>query len=136
MLALGNTIKDRLATVPALTGWAVRKASPSVDRRPLPSAEVRFGEAQSVPTRNTAAQLSPQWFVTLSVKAGDDAEEMLDAAITGVVKHLHNWKPGQVGGRGWEPLRLTGVVLADFPPDGVVAFEVMFSTSALYDGQD
>lgn len=135
MLALGNTIKDRLATVPALTGWFVRKGTANVDRKPLPSADVRFGDAQSIPTRNTAAQLSPQWVITLSIKASDDAEEMLDAAIAGVIKHLHNWAPGQVGGRGWEPLRVTGVVAADFPPDGVLAFELSFASQALYDGQ-
>lgn len=135
MLALGNPIKDRLAALPALTGWTVRKGSPTVDRKPLPCADVHFVEALSSPTRNTAAQIVPQWGVTLAVKAGDDAEEMLDAAIAAVIKALHNWKPGQVGGRGWEPLRATGVT-SDFPPDGVLAFELTFSTQALYEGQD
>lgn len=135
MLALGNPITARLAALPALTGWAVRKGSPAVDRKPLPCVDVHFTRADSAPTRNTAAQIGPLWGVTLAVAQGDDAEEMLDAAFEAVIKALHNWAPGKVGGRGWEPLRCVGVQ-SDHPPDGVLAFELFFSTQALYEGQD
>lgn len=135
MLALGNPITARLAALPALTGWTVRKGSPTVDRKPLPCADVHFVEALTAQSPKTAAQIAPQWGVTLAVRAGDDAEEMLDAALAAVIKALHNWMPGQVGGRKWEPLRCTGVA-SDLPPDGVLAFEVFFTTQGLYEGQD
>lgn len=136
MLSLGSVIKSRLQALPALDGWPVSTGTENVDRRVVPLADVRCVAAQSLPSRNTAAQLAPQWVITLAVKAGAGAEAQLDAALVAVIGSLHNWQPGLVSGLGWGPLRSGGAVEAAMPPEGVVAYELSFSTEALFPGQD
>ena len=135
MLALGNPIKTRLQALPQLTGWQVRLCTELTDRRQVPAADVRMVGASMPSNRSTAATVAPQWVVTLIVRRSDTAADELDAAFTAVIASLHNWLPGQHGGRGWEPLRAVGSAEAPFSDEGVAAFEINFSTQALYAGQ-
>ena len=44
--------------------------------------------------------------------------------------------PGQQQGRGWEPLALTRISEPMLATEGLVGYELAFSTTALYRGQD
>jgi hypothetical protein len=136
MLALTNPIKTRLAALPALTGWAVRMGSEGADRRLVPAADVRCNGAVVADSRTSAVMVAPEWTVTLVVKRGDAAAGQIDAAFAAVVDSLHNWMPGQHGGRGWEPLKLTRVTEPLFDDAGLVGCELVFSTGARYMGQN
>lgn len=136
MLALTNPIKTRLAALPALTGWAVRTGSEEVDRRPVPAVDVRCVAAGVPDSRTSAVMVAPEWTVTIVVKRGDAAADQVDAAFAAVVGSLHNWMPGQQGGRGWEPLRLGRVTEPLFDNAGLVGCELVFTTGAKYMGQN
>lgn len=136
MLALTAPLKARLAALPALTGWAVRTGSEQVDRRLVPAVDVRCGGAGVVDSRTGAAMVAPEWMVTLIVKRGDGAADQIEAAFAAVVGSLHNWRPGQLGGRGWEPLSLARVTEPLFDDAGVVGCELLFTTGARYMGQN
>lgn len=135
MLALEPLLKTRLQSLPALTGWAVRTGTESADRRLVPAADVRCTGAQVPDSKTGAVMVSPEWTVTLVVRRSDDAAAQLDAAFAGVIASLHNWAPGQHGGRGWEPLRLGRVSEPNFADEGLAGYELLFSTAGSYMGQ-
>jgi hypothetical protein len=60
----------------------------------------------------------------------------LDVAFAATFASLHNWAPGQHGGRGWEALRTVRVQEPAFADEGVVGYEITFSTAARYIGAD
>lgn len=136
MLAISTPVKARLQALPALTGWAVRLGHEEADRRLLPAVDVRCsGAAVTTRSSSTATQLSPEWQITLVVKRGDEAAEQIDAALQAVIGSLHNWQPGQQGGRGWERLVLTRITEPVFDQSGVAGYELGFTTAATYHGQ-
>lgn len=134
MLALANPIKARLAALPQLTGWAVRSSTESTERRTLPAVDVRCTGANVADRKQGAALVAPEWTVLLMMRRAPDAADMLDAAFAAVFASLHNWMPGQVGGRGWEPLQLARVQEPVFADTGDVGYEMVFSTAARYIG--
>jgi hypothetical protein len=135
MLALSTAIKSRLQALPALAGWAVRLGHEAGERKTVPAVDVRCSGADVTSSRSTAAQLAPVWQVTLVVRRSDEAAEQIDAALSGVIASLHNWQPGQVGGRGWERLTLTRVTEPVFADEGFAGYELGFTTAATYPGQ-
>lgn len=135
MLSLEPVIKNRLKGLSALAGWRVSGACDEVNRALMPAADVRMGGAAAGDVRRTAAQLQPSWTVSLAVRRGEDVAEQLGAALSAVIEALHNWPPGQVGGRQWTPLQLVAVSEANFSTAGLVGYEVVFSTAAMFEGQ-
>lgn len=135
MLALEPLLKARLQTLSALTGWQVRTGTELCDRRTVPAADVRCTGAAVADSKAGRATVLPDWTVVLVVRRSDVAAEQIDAAFAAVVESLHNWMPGQQGGRGWEPLRLGRVSEPLFNDEGLAGYELTFSTSAVYRGQ-
>ena len=136
MLALTDPIKTRLAALPALDGWAVRTGTELFDRRTAPVADVRCSGAVVADSRTSAVMVAPEWAIALVVKRGDAAAGQIDVAFAAVVDSQSNWKPGQHGGRGWEPLKLARVTEPLFDDAGLVGCELVFSTCARYMGQN
>lgn len=136
MLALLAPIKARLQPLPALTGWALHTVAEEVDRRVVPRAAIGFGGARVAGARTTAAHVEPSMAVTLVVRRGATAAASLDAAMAAVIAELHNWLPGERGGRRWEPLRLVQITEPDFETEeGLVGLTLVLNTQALYHGQ-
>ena len=135
ILALANPLKARLAALPALAGWQVRLRTDSADRSELPAADLGCIGAGIADSKTGAAMVAPEWSVVLMARRGESAADALDAAFAAVFESLHNWMPGQHGGRGWEPLRLVRVQEPIFTDVGVVGYELTFSTAARYMGQ-
>lgn len=136
MLALTAPIKARLQALPQLTGWDVRTGTEPADRSRMPAVDVRCNGAGVADSRTGAAMVAPEWTVTLVVRRSATAADELDAAFAAVFESLHNWAPGQHGGRGWEPLRLQRVTEPAFAEEGLVGCELTFATGAAYKGQD
>lgn len=135
MLAIEPPLKARLQALPQLTGWAVRMGTEHADRRVVPAVDVRCAGA-SVPDRKAGAvMVAPEWQITLVLRRGVDAAAMLDAALAAVITSLHNWQPGQHGGRGWEPLALSRVTESLLSDEGLTGYELTFTTGARYMGQ-
>lgn len=135
MLALTNPIKTRLEALPQLAGWDVRTNVKAADRSKLPAVDLRCVGAAASATKTGAVMVAPQWLVTLMVERGDAAVERLDPAMTAAICSLHGWQPGQYGGRGWEAMALVRITEPEFASEGVVGYELTFSTSGLYTGQ-
>lgn len=136
MLALLDPIKTRLQPLPALAGWALHTVAEEVDRRGVPRVAIGFGGARVAGVRTTAAQVEPSMAVTLVVRRGAAAASSLDAAMAAVIAELHNWQPGEHGGRRWEPLRLMQITEPDFETEeGLVGLTLVLNTQALYHGQ-
>lgn len=134
MLALATPLKTRLQTLAQLTGWDVRVGTELADRRQVPAADVRCSVAGVADSRTGAAMVAPEWTVTLVVRRSDTAADELDAAFAAVCASLHAWQPGQVAGRGWEPLALQRVTEPLFADEGLAGCELTFRTAARYMG--
>jgi hypothetical protein len=135
MLSIEPLLKTRLQALTALTGWAVRVGSDQTDRRVVPAVDARCAGAAVTDSKAGAVLLQPQWVLTLAVRRGPDAAERVDAALAAVIGSLHNWQPGQAGGRGWEPLRLAAVTEPTLAEEGLAGYELTFTTAARYMGQ-
>ena len=136
MLSLTTPIKARLQALPALTGWAVRTNAEDADRATVPAADLRCLGASVADRRGSGVLVSPEWTVTLVVRRSATAAQEIDAALAAVIEALHGWMPGQQQGRGWEPLALTRISEPMLATEGLVGYELAFSTTALYRGQD
>lgn len=136
MLSLTTPIKSRLQALPALTGWAVRTNAEDADRATVPAADLRCLGASVADRRGSGVLVSPEWTVTLVVRRSATAAQEIDAALAAVIESLHGWMPGQQQGRGWEPLALTRISEPMLATEGLVGYELAFSTTALYRGQD
>lgn len=136
MLSLTAPIKTRLQALPALTGWAVRTNAEDADRATVPAADLRCLGASVADRRGSGVLVSPEWTVTLVVRRSATAAQEIDAALAAVIEALHGWMPGQQQGRGWEPLALTRISEPMLATEGLVGYELVFSTTALYRGQD
>ena len=136
MLSLTAPIKTRLQALPALTGWAVRTNAEDADRATVPAADLRCLGASVADRRGSGVLVSPEWTVTLVVRRSATAAQEIDAALAAVIEALHGWMPGQQQGWGWEPLALTRISEPMLATEGLVGYELAFSTTALYRGQD
>ena len=136
MLSLTTPIKTRLQALPALTGWAVRTNAEDADRATVPAADLRCLGASVADRRGSGVLVSPEWTVTLVVRRSATAAQEIDAALAAVIEALHGWMPGQQQGRGWEPLALARISEPMLATEGLVGYELAFSTTALYRGQD
>lgn len=136
MLSLTAPIKTRLQALPALTGWAVRTNAEDADRATVPAADLRCLGASVADRRGSGVLVSPEWTVALVVRRSATAAQEIDAALAAVIEALHGWMPGQQQGRGWEPLALTRISEPMLATEGLVGYELAFSTTALYRGQD
>lgn len=136
MLAIATPIKFRLQALPALAGWAVRTNAEDVERALVPAADVRCLGASVADRRGTGVLVSPEWTVTLVVRRSDIAAEQIDSALAAVIGALHGWMPGQQQGRGWEPFALARISEPMLASEGLVGYELVFSTAALYRGQE
>ena len=136
MLSLATPIKSRLQALPALTGWAVRTNAEDADRATVPAADLRCLGASVADRRGSGVLVSPEWTVALVVRRSATAAQEIDAALAAVIEALHGWMPGQQQGRGWEPLALTRISEPMLATEGLVGYELAFSTAALYRGQD
>ena len=135
MLALEPHLKTRLQALSALTGWAVRTGTELADRRMVPAADVRCSGAQISDGGASTVTLDPAWTVTLVVTRSDEAAGQLDAALAAVIASLHNWYPGLLDGRAWRRVALQTVREPEFSPEGQAAYELIFTSSAVYHGQ-
>lgn len=134
MLAVSTPLCDRLAALPALAGWDVRSGIEHSNRAVLPAVDVRC-EGAKVSGSRTGLLLSPFWRITLAIKRSSSAAAVLDAALTAVIGSLHNWPPGEHGGRNWEPLVLVHVIPPELQDASDIGYELMFTTGATYSGQ-
>lgn len=136
MIALLDPIKARLQLLPAVTGWALFTAAEEGARQAVPRAAIGFGSARVVGVHTTAARVEPSLAITLVVKRGASAAAALEAAMGAVIEQLHNWFPGEHGGRIWEPMRLAQITDPDFDSEeGLIGLTLAFTTQALYPGQ-
>lgn len=135
MLALAMPIKLRLTLLPQLAGWDVRTNTEYADRTVFPAADVRCVGANANASKTGGVMVGPTWQLSLVMKRSDTAADRLDQVMTAVIHSLHGWQPGCHGGRGWEPLQLTSITEPIYADPGVVGYELNFSTSGLYTGQ-
>lgn len=136
MISLLAPTKARLQPLAALAGWTLMTATEDVDRRAVPRAAIGFASASVPSAKTTAAQVQPVVAITLVVKRGAGADAALEAAFSAVIEQLHNWYPGEHGGRGWEPMRLAQVTEPDFDgEEGLAGITLALTTQALYHGQ-
>ena len=136
MLTLEPVICARLRE--ALTApWTVMGFTADAGRRDGDGiASVLFADANVADPKTSAALVQSGWRVTLVRRRSAAAAVEVDAAFTAVVKALHNWRPGEVAGRRWEPVRLQQVMPPQYAEEGLVGLELTFTTAARYDGQD
>lgn len=132
MLALANPIKARLRALAPLTGWAVRTATEDAERSAVPAVDVRCSLAAVGDVKMGAVMLQPSWQITLIVQRSDNAADQIDAALAAVICALHGWKAGEHGGRGWEMFSLAGITEPMLPNEGLVGYELTFTTAARY----
>lgn len=136
MIALLSPVKSRLQLLPALAGWALLTAAEVGDRKAVPRVAIGFASARVSGVRTTAAQVEPTLAVTFVVKRGAGADVALDAAMAAAIEQLHNWFPGEHGGRKWEPMRLAQITDPDFDgEEGLIGLTLALTTQGLYPGQ-
>ena len=136
MIYLLDATKARLQLLPSIAGWALFTAAEEGDRKAVPRAAIGFSTARVVGVKTTAAQVEPSVAITLVVKRGAGASAALEAAMSAVIEQLHNWFPGEHGGRSWEPMRLAQITDPDFDSEeGLIGLTLAFTTQALYPGQ-
>ena len=135
MLAIITPIKTRLAALAPLAGWDVRTELDEDDTSPVPAVDIRGSGASATDSESAGVTLDPSYTVTLAVKRGATAATQLDAALQAVIGSLHNWRPGVVVGTSYRRVALQGIRPAEFSSAGVVAYQLVFSTSAAYRGQ-
>lgn len=136
MLALEPAIVTRLrGELPGT--WTVKGIfSDTGKREPDLLASVLFIDANVPASDVPGALVRPFWAITLMAKRSDpDALVQLDSAFARVVEALQGWAPGQIAGRRWERLQLASVKPPPYPDNGLVGIELVFSTSARFDGQ-
>lgn len=134
MLALEPIITAR-AQAALGAGWRCIGFTDAGERKTYPQASIMFATAQVVDSKTGAVNLQPAWQITLAVRRGVTAAGLLDTAIAALIGHLHNWPPGQAGGRAWNHLALLQAGAPQYLDDGLVGVELIFTTHARYDGQ-
>ncbi|MET3915970.1 hypothetical protein ABID97_002752 [Variovorax sp. OAS795] len=136
MLALEPAIVARLrAELPET--WTVKGMFSDSGRRDAELfASVLFIDGNVPASDAPGALVRPYWAITLMAKRSDaDAPVHLDSAFSRVIEALQGWTPGRIAGRRWERLQLASVKPPPYPEAGLVGIELVFSTSARFDGQ-
>lgn len=135
MFLLEINLCERLReSLPAweVMGWSTGKGN----RDAAALVSVMFAAGALADVKEGAVALAPAWSVLLSVKRGPAAAALLDTAITKVIEQLHNWAPGEAGGRKWGALKLARFAPPDFADGGLIGIELLFSTTGRYFGQE
>lgn len=135
MLELEPVLVQRLASLPAFTGWRISGGTDAANRTLMPGADVRMSGANGAAERRTVSQLQFVWTVGLVVPRGDSAAGQLGAAMRAALGALHNWRPGDVAGQEWTELQFANVREAAFSDSGLAGFEISFTTTTLVPGQ-
>ncbi|WP_374005519.1 hypothetical protein [Delftia lacustris] len=135
MLELEPVLVQRLAALPAFTGWRISGGTDAANRTLVPGADVRMSGANGAAERRTVSQLQFVWTVGLVVPRGDSAAGQLGAAMRAALGALHNWRPGSVAGQEWTELQFANVREASFSDSGLAGFEISFTTTTLVPGQ-
>lgn len=135
MLALEPVIVDRLRAVLAGAWTVMGLTSDKGSRDSFPLASLSFTDGRVPDSKTGAVSVQPIWRLTLVHRKNDQAATVVDAAFAAAIEALHNWTPGQVSGRRWERLALVQFGAPQYPEDGLVGVELLFTTSARYDGQ-
>ena len=136
MLALEPVIVERVRM--GLSDlWTVKGMFSDAGKRDAALfASVLFVDADVTDSDIPGAMVRPQWAITLVARHSDaQAPVNLDDAFAGVVEVLQGWAPGLVAQRRWDRLQLVRVKPPPFLDNGLVGVELIFSTSARYDGQ-
>ena len=134
MLALIAPIKDRLQALPQLAGWDVQTGTETTDRRVRRVIDVRCTGADAKDSESQAVTLDPAYTITVVVPRSDVAAEELDEALAAVIGTLHNWSPGRIGLIQWRRVALRVAREAEFTESGLAAYELIFTSSAVYHG--
>lgn len=136
MFALEPVIVERLRE--SLAGvWTVMGYTTDRGERPGHAlASVMFAAGAVSDVKAGAVALQPGWQVLLSAKQGPDAAPLLDVAFSQVIESLHNWEPGSAGGRRWGALSLVRFAPPQYPPEGFIGVELLFSTTGRFRGQE
>lgn len=134
MFALADAIKARIAALSSLSGWQVRTNLDEVTKATYPAVEIGVEEGGAA-ARGGAALIDVGWAVHLIVTKSATAAATLDTAFWDVIASLHNWKPGTAGGVPWQPLTLSKVEPVEIAEQGLVAYSLIFRTSATRVGQ-
>lgn len=135
MFLLEINLCERLReSLPAweVMGWSTGKGN----RDAAALVSVMFAAGALADVKEGAVALAPGWSVLLSVKRGPAAAALLDTAIAKVVEQLHNWVPGEAGGRKWGALKLARFSPPEFADGGLIGIELLFSTTGRYFGQE
>lgn len=135
MLALEPVITARLAAaLPA--GWTCMGVSATPGQRDdYPLASVSLTAARAADSKMAAANLQPAWAVAFIARRTAGTSALIDAAVSAAIEALHNWAPGVVGGRPWTHLRLEQAAPYPAVDAGLIGVELIFTTTARYDGQ-
>jgi hypothetical protein len=121
----------------SLPAWEVMGFSTGKGNRDAAAlVSVMFAAGALADVKEGAVALAPGWSVLLSVKRGPAAAALLDDAIPKVIEQLHNWAPGEAGGRKWGALKLARFAPPDFADGGLIGIELLFSTTGRYFGQE
>lgn len=137
MLALEPTIKERLETLPALSGWVVSGITVPEGSGADRQLTLRVGTVQVGDAKAMATSVSPSWEMRLSVPRGAAAALELDAAFAAILASFHGWFPGDVTGRIWERMALGAVgEISQSLGEGRAGISLSFATSAKFDGVD
>lgn len=139
MLALEPVIvaRVRAAIEPLPAVWTCYGYSSDEGQRDnFPLASVMFADARVTDSKTGAAVVLTSWRVTLITRIGDSAAGDIDAAFQSVMAALHNWSPGEVSGRRWNPMRLEQAMPPQYPESGHVGIDLNFTTHAHFAGQD
>ena len=135
MFLIEISIVERLREV--LPAWEVLGFSTGKGNRDAAAlASVMFAAGALADVKEGAVGLSPGWSVLLSVKRGPAAAALLDTAVAKVIEQLHNWTPGEAGGRKWGALKLARFAAPEFAEGGLIGIELLFSTTGRYFGQE
>ena len=81
-----------------------------------------------------AVQVGPQIAVQLVARRTNATAALLGDAIATAIATLHGAAPGKQSGRFWERLALQSIAHPLIEDEGFVCAELMFSTSARYQG--
>ena len=136
MLALEPVIVEQLRESLSAP-WTVKGYTTDMGERPGNAlASVMFAAGAVSDVKAGAVALQPGWQVLLCAKHGSDAALLLDAAFSAVIASLHNWEPGAAGGRRWGALALVRFAPPQYPLEGFVGVELLFSTTGRFLGQE
>lgn len=136
MLALEPVIVARLRLALASDWTVIGFTADKGSRDGYPLASVRFLDGSLADSKTSSVAVQPVWRVTLVCRRSDDAATLIDSAFAMCIGTLHNWVPGQSGGRGWNRMALVRFAEPQYLDAGLVGVELLFATTAQFKGQN